>query len=644
LISGQVKSLMSLWSQLAEESASLCCTSATRDIKTVSSRVEHEGLSFLTITLPELGKATRKWLDQGQAGIHPSFHQERGGSLPVFMKGFFYRVFDRYSGALLDDPCIDSISSILQLTLGFGKMEVDCSLERKASAIQKYIECEQDVRQFDTKFTESDLREFGEMSNLLFSTLFTKVDREIYYGTAIPKHGPGSTADGLAGNGKFRQTDWTSRLEKIFPCGENLIPNFRYFTELEQVDILEPGSEVPVKVTLVPKTLKTPRVIAMEPTCMQYMQQAVLSSYLGHFYRDRLLRKLIGFDDQEPNRRLAHSGSIDNRTATLDLSDASDRVSNQLVRTMFAQWPHLREAIDATRSRRAALPSGNGTPTQVLRLAKFASMGSALCFPVEAMVFTTLIFVGIQRSLNVTLTRKDVLRLSGTVRVYGDDLIVPTDHVLSVVQALEHFGAQVGLDKSFWTGKFRESCGREYFNGHDVTPTRVRQMFPARQQDSIEVISLVSLRNQLYMSGYWRTCQWLDERIRKVLRIFPNVMPTSPILGRVCSLGYAEWQPQRYHPDLQIPLVRGFVVQAKAPRDPLGDTGALLKCLLRLEQRALRVETPWLSPDQSGISLVMRENPWLSRGLATPALTDEHLERSGRPQRVDTKLRWSRPY
>jgi len=590
----------------------------------------------LTITLPDFGKAIQKWLDQGQAGIHPAFGNKRGGSLPRFLGGFFNRVFDRSSGALLDDPCIDSIYALRQLTLAFGKMQLDCSKERRVAAVQNYIKCEQDVRQFDRELDERDLREFTTMSNLLFESLFTKVDREIYYGSVLPKHGPGSTADGLSGNGKYRQAVWTSRLEKIFPCGENLIPNFRYFRELEQVDILEPGSEVPVKVTLVPKTLKTPRVIAMEPTCMQYMQQAVLSSFLKNFYRDNLLRSLIGFDDQGPNQALARQGSIDNRTATLDLSDASDRVSNQLVRAMLDRWPYLKEAVESTRSRRAVLPGGS-----VIRLSKFASMGSALCFPVEAMVFTTLIFVGIQRSLNASLSRRDVKRLAGSVRVYGDDLIVPADHVLSVVQTLEHFGARVGLDKSFWTGKFRESCGREYFNGHDVSITRVRQAFPTQRQDAIEVISLVSLRNQLYMSGYWRTCKWLDDRIGKLLSAFPNVEPTSSILGRVCSLGV---KPERYHPDLQTPLVKGFVVQAKAPRDPLGDTAALLKCLLRLEQGALRTEMPWLPPDQSGISLVMRENPWLSRVLATPTMTDDHLERSGRPQRVDTKLRWSRPY
>jgi len=614
---------------LAEESASICCTSATFDINTVERRIKHEGLSFLTITLPDLGKATQKWLDQGEVGVHAAF--QRSGRLPRFLGGFYDRVFDRSSGLLLDKPCIDSIIALRQLTLMFGKMQLPCSKEREAAAIRNYVECEQDVRQFDSELTERDLNEFTSVSNLLFGELFTQMDRDVYYGRLVPKHGPGSTADGLTGNGKYRQAVWTRRLSEVFNPGEHIIPNWRFNRELDDVTILEPDSEVPVKVTLVPKTLRTPRVIAMEPTCMQYMQQAVLRSFLEHFYRDKLLSKLIGFDDQAPNQELARQGSLDSRTATLDMSDASDRVSNQLVRAMFRRWPHLSKAVDSTRSRRARVPGG-----PVIRLSKYASMGSALCFPVEAMVFTTLIFMGIQRSLNTSLSRRNVKRFCGSVRVYGDDLIVPVDHVHSVVQTLQLFGAKVGLDKSFWTGKFRESCGREYFSGHDVSLTRVRQAFPTQRQHATEVISVVSLRNQLYLSGYWKTCQWLDQEIRKVIHYFPVVLPTSPVLGRVSFLGY---ETQREHPGLRSPLVKGYVVEAEAPSDPLEGYGALLKCLLKLDTAAwLRDSIPWLP--SSAVSNVTETNPW----DMPPMVNEKHLERSGRPKHVRIKLGWRSPF
>jgi len=631
LLGGSLKSLMSLWSKMAEDSAILCCTSATSDINTVRRRIEHEGLSFLTIVLPDLGKATQKWMDQGQAGIHPSFKTGRG-SLPLFLGGFFNRVFDRKSGALLDDPCITSIHAIRQLTLAFGKISLPCSDARVRKAMLNYVECEQDVRQSDSELSERDLIEFKSMSDLLFRELFTQMDRDVYYGQLLPKHGPGVTADKLSSNGKYNQRTWTRRLNRVFPLDRYLIPNHHFTDELNEVDVLEPGAEMPVKVISVPKTLKTPRIIAVEPACMQYMQQALLRSFLSAHERDELLRGLIGFDDQVPNQELACQGSADGRTATLDLSDASDRVSNQLVKRMVERWPHLEEALDATRSRRAEVP-GHG----IIRLAKYASMGSALCFPMEALVFTTLIFLGIQRSLNVTLTKRDVKSFLGSVRVYGDDLIVPVDHVHTIVQTLELFGARVGLDKSFWTGRFRESCGREYFNGQDISIVRVRQVLPDTMADATGVIATVALRNQLYLGWYPSTVRYLDKLLQGMLKHFPTVAPESPVLGRVSRL--RDYDCERMHPSLFSPQVRGYVVEAKAPSDQLGDTGALLKCLLKLESNNLRVA----DSDISSIpcywpGTVQKYGP---SSWEPPMSQDEkHLERSGRPKRVSIKLGW----
>jgi hypothetical protein len=647
-----MKSLMSLWSSIAEESAVRCCTSATGDINTASRRFEHEGLSFLTITLPDYGKSIQKWIDHGQVGPNPSFSTEkRGSGLPLFLGGFLGRVFDRSCGTLLDEPCIDSVIALRQLTLMFGKLSLPCSPARERAAMREYVECEHDVRQADKVLSQEDLEEFRSMSSLLFSEIFSQMDRDVYYEQVLPKHGPGAVADGLSSNGKYQLRSWTRRLEEVFPSYEYLIPNLHFREELDQVNIIEPGAELPVKVISVPKTLKTPRIIAVEPACMQYTQQALLRSFLVAHSRDELLCELIGFDDQSPNQALARQGSMDNRTATLDLSEASDRVSNQLVRTMLDRWPHLNKAIDATRSRRAEVP-GHG----VIRLAKYASMGSALCFPMEAMVFLTMIFLGIQRSLNAPMTKKDIKSFRSSVRVYGDDLVVPVDHVLSIVQVLEHFGARVGLDKSFWTGKFRESCGKEFLNGHDVSLVRVRQALPYTIADASGVISAVSLRNQLYTAGYFRTASLLDDRLEKILTFFPVVDPSSPVLGRVSY--ESSYQVDRMHPFLHSPLVRGYVVKAKAPIDELGDTGALLKCLLRLEYGSQwMVGSQWdtevsiLRGVERHLNLVPCYTPSLTYSVRSKSSSrsptvrqdGKHLERSGRPKRVGIKLGWWSP-
>jgi hypothetical protein len=390
---------------------------------------------------------------------------------------------------------------------------------------------------------------------------------------------------------------------------------------LDDVDFLEPGAETPVRVVAVPKTHKTPRIIAMEPTATQYAQQAVLATFLDSLGRHYVGQAIIGSDDQRPNQSLAREGSLYGKLATLDLSEASDRVSYQHVRLLLANHPHFFGAVDACRSRKADVP-GHG----VQRLAKFASMGSALCFPFEAMVFATIIFLGIERELNTSLNRRTLQEYVGLVRVYGDDIIVPVRHVSSVVDSLTRFGVKVNTRKSFWNGKFRESCGKEYYAGADVSIVRVRREFPTQRADVQEIISMVSLRNQLYQHGYWQTVRWLDGRIREILKYFPDVLPSSPVLGRHTFLGY---QAERVGGRYQIPLVKGYRVRSRSPEDPLSGPGALVKYFLTAERRrkaeSKREQKQSLSSRLSHLSTVSEE---------------DHLTRTGRAEAVDIKLGW----
>ena len=598
-----MKSLMLLWKMLAQECASWCNTSATMDCKTVQGRLNHEGVSFLTITLPTFGKDIQKCLDQGYVdrSLFQGFAWK--GGLPRFLSGFLGHVFNHDSGVLLDDPSMDCIIAVRQLTLMFGKMLLPCTPERERAAFDGFVQCEQDVRDSWNSLDLSLKEEFSQVSSVLFGRMFLKMDRDIRNGELIPKHGPGAVAERYSSNEKYYRSAWTRRLEDVFPSGDYVVPNDRFWRDLERVDILEPGSELPVRVTSVPKTLKTPRIIAIEPCAVQYVQQALLGSYLESLKHDRVMSKIIGIDNQLPNQEMARQGARTGILATLDLSEASDRVSNQHVRLLVGHHAALRRAVDATRSRKADVP-GHG----VIRLAKYASMGSALCFPVEASVFTTLIFMGISRAHNTPITRDTVKRYVGRVRVFGDDIIIPVDCVTDVVRVLESFGFVVNHDKSFWTGRFRESCGKDYYDQADVSVVKVRRYLPDNIRDAAGTISMVSLRNQLYFAGYWRTVKWLDEYIIRKIKFFPTVHPSSPVLGRHTFL---EYETQRMCPKLHRPLVKGYVVKGRPPVDELDGHGALVKYLIK-------------------------------RG--NDPLDDGHLERSGRPSAVYTKLRWSTPY
>ena len=621
-----MKSLMVLWKHLADELAGWCHVSTDLDYKKLEVRVKHEGESFLQLTLPKFGKDFERSLEQGYVDRCLFHGFAWKGGLPLFLSGFLGRVFDAESGVLLDEPCEDSILAVRQLTLMFAKMLQPVREDRERAAFDGYIDVEQEVEGSAEVFLSSPelISEFERIGALLWADALTEVDRKVHDGELMPKHGPGSTAERLLGNKKYNQLEWTSRLEGVFPFLENVLPSARYYRALDRVTFLEPDAERPVRVVSVPKTLARPRIIALEPTCMQFMQQAISEAlvqelerrYSGVNTRQNLCYGFLGFSSQDPNRDMARIGSRDKTLATLDMSEASDRVANQHVLSLLRRWPLLSEAVQATRSRKADVPGAG-----VIPLTKFASMGSALCFPMEAMVFTTVIFLGLQMQHSTRFTRKDIESYRGKVRVYGDDIIIPADSVQSVIGALESFGFKVNTNKSFWNGKFRESCGGDYYNGRWVTPIRLRRPLPSSRTQALETASLVSFRNQLYLAGYWQTCRWLDGWIRDLLGFYPVVAPhigiqshievtsaKSSLLGRVSFLPP---KGEREHRNLHHPLVKGWTVSAKIPSDPLDGLGALVK---------------W----------------YLKRG-EQPFQDIRHLERAGRPQVVNIKLGWRDP-
>jgi len=597
-----VKSLMLLAREIFADAEIWCHVSTSRDYKTVTARCENEGLSFLTITLPKFCDDFQIALDTGFCSPSLFAGFKRRGSTPEFLGGLLDLIFRRDDGRLLEVPSIDAIRFIRQICLAFGKINLPCSDARVNSAIVKYLECEQGVKRYDRSFLLSR-KAFMRMSTLLWGQLLSNCDKAIYTKSVYPKHGPGATADRLVGNNKWEQRVWPARLEREFPMAEYVFSSYSEFlANSPSISFLEPGAEIPVRVITVPKTLKTPRIIAIEPTAMQYSQQAILQCLVNEIGHDDNASNFIEFVSQSHNQALAQLGSSDSSLATLDLSEASDRVSNQHVRALLANYGTLFRAVDACRSRKADVP-GYG----VIRLSKFASMGSALCFPFEALTFCTVIFLGIQKALNRPLTKNDIKSFYGRVRVYGDDIIIPVEYVVPVVAELESFGFLVNRSKSFWNGKFRESCGKEYFDGHDVSISRVRRTLPLHRSDAQEIISCVSLRNQLYMAGLWRSARYLDSLLERLIP-FPNGLDTSPGLVRTCSLGYAS---ERQHPTLHKPLVRAMMVVPRKRKSPLSGSGALAKCLMpgRFEP---------FSPD--------------------------HLQFAGRPTAVDIKHRWLAPF
>lgn len=148
-----MKSLLQLWHVMATDVARQCDTSATRDIKTVTRRVEQEGDSFLTITLPAFEKDFVRSLDLGK--VEPSsfrgFSKNAGSPLPRFLGGLTSQVFDASTGVLLHNPSVDAIAGVRLLTLAFGKVERRCSDGRVARAFAGYVMTDRMVEEWQRK-------------------------------------------------------------------------------------------------------------------------------------------------------------------------------------------------------------------------------------------------------------------------------------------------------------------------------------------------------------------------------------------------------------------------------------------------------------------------------------------------------------
>lgn len=219
------------------------------------------------------------------------------------------------------------------------------------------------------------------------------------------------------------------------------------------IDDVRPRPARGNRVEFVPKNWKTDRTIACEPEGNMPFQLAVDS-----FIKRRLkTRAGIDLSDQSKNQRLALEGSLLGNLATIDLSMASDTVSINVVRLLFPiDWGNH---LFALRSPVGVIEGADGEQ-RVVTYAKYASMGNGSTFVVETLIFAACCYaVGSKR-----------------FSVYGDDIIIETEHVERLERLLAFLGFRLNSEKSHVSGPFRESCGAHYHLGDWMTPFYIRDV------------------------------------------------------------------------------------------------------------------------------------------------------------------------
>lgn len=252
------------------------------------------------------------------------------------------------------------------------------------------------------------------------------------------------------------------------------------------------------RLSTVPKTVDKSRTICTEPVLNMFLQKGI-----GAFF-ERLLIKHFGINlstQPELNKSLARIGSVDGSFGTIDLSCASDSISLGLVEDLFPAY--VVDWLKVARSPVTTIPGGAR-----LELYMVSSMGNAFTFPLQTLIFASIVRA-CYRTLGINLLK--ARGSPGNFGVFGDDIVVLKEAFHFVVKCLNSFGFTVNEDKSFNSGLFRESCGGDYFRGHDVRGVYIKSLLTrADVYSAVNRLVRWSARSGVYL---WSTVRNLRGQV-----------------------------------------------------------------------------------------------------------------------------------
>lgn len=520
----------------------------SKDKEHISSLAISRGLPLFLVDLPALDTLLLNGLESGTyvtSGEPLTRPARRCGMIPRLFEGLYLRVFDSDGVLLVDaDPC--AVGFLHQLFQLAKKFKHTCQQEKVDETIKKFHICDSSLPE-PTWNGWSQTDEFNNQGTLSCVDIFDdprmcfemehdgrhrdkesrREDRELIaftqkvfdivscdLGVFIPqdwsfKHGPGAVSDPTPDRFKYRFEHWSEQLEASFPSSDFAFANYLDWTDRYH-ELKASKDIVASKLVAVPKTFKGPRLIACEPTAHQWCQQSI-RDFLHSSVKSGLLGDFISFERQDLSGSGALLASCTRDHVTADLSDASDRVSCYVIERVFRRNPSLLNALASCRTRYVKQDLFNGVPS-LIKLRKFSTMGSAVTFPIESIVFCMIGLAAIlftegcrQPSLRALKTCKDKLR------IFGDDIIVTSKAWDNMNRVLTLLLFKVNYRKTFSKGNFRESCGVDAFKGVNITPVRVNATFESDSPES--VLSSIELSNHFHVNGLWKAAQYVKETI-----------------------------------------------------------------------------------------------------------------------------------
>jgi len=423
------------------------------DLSYLQKRLDSEGDNFALFSLPLLGKALETTLITLKPFVSPcGFQLATNTVYPKFLSCFFEQLLTPEGSPLYSHrancqgfrDAASSLYVLRQILLSWSKCkDAECMESEEAT-----------IASFEKRITSPVVcslsgKQISEIRKLISSITHDDEGRlhpSLAQWDSDPygRHGPGVVAGREKGKCK-----WS--FQSIKGCD----PLLYKWNRTSFID--ERPAQPHARVISVPKDFRRRRIICIEPKELQFAQQGLMEILYDLCETSESTRKSITFKTQAKSQKLSNVPGY----STIDLKDASDRVSLKLCRLVFRD--DFFRLVTRYRSRGLLFPNG-----KIVKPTCFASMGSALCFPIE-----TIVFWAIARAAT------DFVQVAGSVRVFGDDIIVPTEAYDEVIKWLVASGAVINEAKSCHMTPIREACGTWYFGDYDCRFEKIYHRTPA---------------------------------------------------------------------------------------------------------------------------------------------------------------------
>jgi len=575
-----------------------------KDLTRLLSAVERRGIHVYLEDLPAVGKHLDRCLAGGQyklSGLPLTKRFSGKVVIPKFLRGLYLLVFHD-TGLLKEVPDTEAILFLRQILFAAKKVTLTLDSSKIENEVLEFVEVDESLPELDEFWnaepTDSNQRKDigyngfcrsalyaervnalpthkrGQLAVFLAALDFLSGAVTASLGSYDPrdwrfKHGPGAISEKTGATNKYYWSNWSNSLENEYPIADYGFHSYTSWANRANRDNSIGSQEPSSRMVAVPKTYSKPRLIAAEPSENQWCQQNLLA-YFSQRSRDTWIDNFVRFNDQTVNQRLCTRGSQDGTLATVDLSAASDRVTCHAVGQMFRSNPRLLNCLKASRTR-SVRQTLTPKAREVVVLRKFSTMGSACTFPIESLLFFCIATAATLVSRNLKPCMKNVMALVGEVAVFGDDIVVPTDSRELMFEALEILHFKVNAQKSFWTGKFRESCGVDSYSGVNVTPVYWKTFNTGGPE---ALASVIDTRNNFYQKFFLNVSAYLASTLPSLTAY---VDQNSGVMGLKSRLPVSNRLKRRYNEHLQRFEVLALSSTKTQPRTPTNDDSALLQ-------------------------------------------------------------------